>query len=232
MSKKCEDSGDGLQPNLQPAAPFAAEGTNAPVTPPCTGCGSAEPPDAGGLCPTKNCRCFRARNTAALVHGARAKLTATDISARDELIAGLLAERGNKVDIVTRIKISDCATATILLQRVSRRLEEVGPTTAAGRTRSLVPIYAALSARVEKLSADLKLHHDAPPPNAITTIRRVIIDPREEAMRSSASHLARDLLARQENGEVLTERELGQLDVLRSAMRGEVVLPPDSRSTE
>src|ERR1019366_536972 len=134
------------------------------------------------------CRRFRVNNAVALVHGSRAKLTATDISARDDLIAGLLAERGDKVDIVTRIKISDCATATILLQRVSRRLEEVGPTTAAGRTRSLVPIYAALSARVEKLSADLELHHDVATPDGITEIRRVIVHPGLDAMPSSALH--------------------------------------------
>ena len=79
---------------------------------------------------------------------------------------------------------------------------------------------------------EIKSGQSNPPSNAITTIRRVIVDPRLEAMPTSALQLARDLLARQVKGDVLTERELGQLDVLRSAMRGEVVLPPDSRSTE
>jgi hypothetical protein len=233
MSKEFEDSGNGLQSQIPPDAPSLPTETTAPSTVPCcTACGTREPADAGGLCPTKTCRCFRVGNPAAVVHTARAKLTATDISARDELIAGLLAERGNTVDIVTRIKIGDCATATILLQRVSRRLEEVGPTTAAGRTRSLVPIYAALSARVEKLSADLALPHDAPRPNGITEVRRVIVYPGLDAMPSAASYLAHDLLSRQVKGEVLTERELGALDVLESAMRGEVVLPPGGRSTE
>ncbi len=183
MSKECDDSGDGLQPDLQPDAPSGVEKSSAPVTPPCSGCGTTDTPDAGGLCPTKTCRRFRVNNAVALVHGSRAKLAATDISARDELIAGLLAERGDKVDIVTRIKISDYATATILLQRVSRRLEEVGPTTAAGRTRSLVPTYAMFSARVEKLSADLELPRDAPRSNGITEIRRVIVYPGPEAKR-------------------------------------------------
>jgi hypothetical protein len=119
-------------------------------------------------------------------------------------------------------------TATILLQRVSRRLEEVGPT-AAGRTRSLVPIYTALSARVEKLSADLERHHDAPPPNGITEIRRVIVYPRPEGMPSSALRQAQDLRSRQTNGELLTDRELGQFDVLEGVMSGEVVFSPDGR---
>ncbi len=110
MSKEYETSGGDLQPDLQPDAPSDTEKSTAPVTPPCSGCGTTDPPDAGGLCPTRTCRRFRAHNAVALVHGARAKLTATDLSARDELIAGLLAERGDNVDIVTRIKIRDCAT--------------------------------------------------------------------------------------------------------------------------
>src|SRR5450432_3586980 len=99
MSKEFENSGAGLQRELQPHAPVATDGTSAPLTPPCSGCGTTDPPDAGGLCPRKTCRRFRVGNSTALVHTARAKLTATDISARDELIAGLLAERGDQVDI-------------------------------------------------------------------------------------------------------------------------------------
>ncbi len=64
--------------------------------------------------------------------------------------------------------------------------------------------------------------------DGITTIRRVIVHPGLDAMPSSALHLAHDLLSRQVKGEVLTERELGQLDILRSAMHGEPVLPADS----
>lgn len=47
-------------------------------------------------------------------------------------------------------------------------------------------------------------------------------------MKVSALHRAKDLPSRLVRGEVLTERERGQLDVLRAAMLGEFVLPADS----
>jgi hypothetical protein len=49
-----------------------------------------------------------------------------------------------------------------------------------------------------------------------------------EKMPLAAIDRARDLLSRIVRGETLTEREYGQLDVLRSAMRGELVLPADT----
>ena len=48
-----------------------------------------------------------------------------------------------------------------------------------------------------------------------------------DQMPVSALHLAMDLLKRQIAGEQLSERELGQLDVLRAAEHGRVLLPPD-----
>ena len=46
-------------------------------------------------------------------------------------------------------------------------------------------------------------------------------------MPLSALEAARDLLTRQVAGEPLTDRELGQLDVLHASMAGRVRLPPD-----
>ncbi len=48
-----------------------------------------------------------------------------------------------------------------------------------------------------------------------------------ERMPTSALEAAHALLARLAKGETLSEREQGQLDVLRSAIHGEVALPPD-----
>jgi hypothetical protein len=51
--------------------------------------------------------------------------------------------------------------------------------------------------------------------------------PGVDQMPMSALELTTDLMKRVAAGETLSERELGQLDVLRHAMRGDVVLPPD-----
>lgn len=49
-----------------------------------------------------------------------------------------------------------------------------------------------------------------------------------EKMPLATSDRARDLRSRMVGGKTLSEREEGQLDVLRSAIRGEVVLPADT----
>ena len=60
--------------------------------------------------------------------------------------------------------------------------------------------------------------HDAPPETR-TPADRGLAD-----MPTPAITVLRDLMLRYES---LTERELGQLDILRSAMRGEIALPAD-----
>jgi hypothetical protein len=49
-----------------------------------------------------------------------------------------------------------------------------------------------------------------------------------DAMPSSALRLTQSLLSRLAAGDTLTEREQGQLDILQSAMRGDVALPSDT----
>jgi hypothetical protein len=67
-------------------------------------------------------------------------------------------------------------------------------------------LFAALEASRRPLDAD---------PSAF---------PGVEQMPTSALERARDLLQRLATGDALTERELGQLDILESSMRGEVLL--------
>jgi hypothetical protein len=63
--------------------------------------------------------------------------------------------------------------------------------------------------------------------NILTAAQPASPTPHLDAMPSSALERALPLLERLDRGEELTERELGQLDVLTGAMCGEVVLPPD-----
>jgi hypothetical protein len=51
--------------------------------------------------------------------------------------------------------------------------------------------------------------------------------PGVETMPSAALEMAADLLRRQQAGEQLSDRELGQLDILRAAVDGRVALPAD-----
>jgi hypothetical protein len=72
---------------------------------------------------------------------------------------------------------------------------------------------------------------------AAQTLGAALHDPREtrasssfpgvERMPTSALGAARDLLTRHARGETLSEFDRGRLSVLRSALHGELVLPPD-----
>jgi hypothetical protein len=221
MSKGHEDSGDDLQPRLQPDAPSEAAETIGPVVGPrhqawC----SADVPPGAIRCPT--CNLWQPGNSGALVNGGRRRLTPADIASRDGLLDKLFAERGGRdnLDVVQQLRIEDYATAATQLRNVAQRLEEVGPLTAAGRRRSVVDVYGLFSARAERLGSDIAAPSGAP-------VRPLNL-PGVDQMPLAAIERARELLSRIVRGETLTEREHGQLDVLRSAMRGELVLPADS----
>jgi hypothetical protein len=135
--------------------------TNRPVTPPCSVCGTTEPPDAQGQCPVKTCRAARVGNKLAAVHDGQSKMTVMDLGARDVLMTRLFRERGGRsaLDIVSQLRIEDYATAQIQLGKVTRRLEVLGAVSTAGYKRtSLVDTYNTFSARVQRLAAEL------PPP--------------------------------------------------------------------
>jgi hypothetical protein len=57
-----------------PASPSGEPELNVPATPPCSGCGSTEPPNAQGQRPVKTCRAARVGNKFAAIHEGRAKL--------------------------------------------------------------------------------------------------------------------------------------------------------------
>lgn len=149
-------------------APSGERPPDGAATPPCTVCGSTEPPDSQGQCPVKTCRAARRGNKLAAVHDGRAKMTPADYSARDALMARLFAERGGRggLDIVTQLRIEDFATAQIQLGKVTKRLEASGAVSEAGNKRtSLVDTYNTFSARVERLAAEL------PPVRTLTAAR-------------------------------------------------------------
>lgn len=81
------------------------------------------------------------------------------------------------------------------------------------------PEWQRVFTTVRMLSADVAAR--GPRPRADSPL------PGLREMPSSALLYADGLLSRREKGETLTERELGQLDVLEPAMRGELRLPPD-----
>jgi hypothetical protein len=242
MSKEFEDSGADLQQDLQPPAPSgestAAGAAAARVAPtaleaasplpspdeaptaepgaPCPGCSTPVPPGAG-RCP--NCGRFQPDNTESLVHGLRSKKLAKVVDAyRVELIDQLFAERGGKgaLHVVQRIAIENYALVCAQFKTIEARLDQDGLFTQTGRRRSAFDMLKGISETIDRLSAEL------PPPTTQTTSLSGV-----EEMPMSALELARDLLKRVAAGESLTEFEQGQLAVLRSAMHGHVLLPPD-----
>jgi hypothetical protein len=235
MSKEFGDSGDGWQPDLQPDAPSAKSPAAGPETVRCS-CGTAVEPSGKGSCPA--CGRFLPGNVVALIHGGRRmSLPPERASRRAELRAQVWADLGGTVPPIIGEVAEDFVSACVLRDQLVEHLEAIGPLTQRGTRRAAMDLYLATSARIERLSVPLGVFRDevkakTPTSDGITTIRRVIVYPGLDAMPTAALHLARDLLRRQEHGDTLTERELGQLDGLRSAMRGELVLPPDSRSTE
>jgi hypothetical protein len=220
MSNEPEDSGDDLQPRLQPDAPSEAAETIGPVVGPrhqawC----SADVPPGATRCPM--CNLWQPGNSGAVVHGGRRRLAPAEVASRDELLDKLFAERGGRdnLDVVRQLRIEDYPTAATQLRNVALRLEGVGPLTAAGRRRSLVDVYNLFSARAERLGSDIGAPSGAP-----THMQQF---PGCETMPLVAMERTRELLSRLVRRETLTDREQGQLDVLRAAMRGEIELADD-----
>ncbi len=173
---------------------FALDGS---TTPPCSRCTSTERPDASGLCPTPNCRCFRRGNSAARVHGGRATFGPDDVVARDKLVTRLVAERGGNdaLDVVTRLSLNDYATAVVQLLKVTQVLESHGAVSSqTARARSsVVAAWKLFSERVQRLGAELPPPVAAlsPEPTSVAVIRRVVIDtPHEPSCAPSPEPVA------------------------------------------
>jgi hypothetical protein len=120
---------------------------------------------------------------------------------RDAILADLLVQFP-PANVVQRAARGQLAAAL-------ERLETTKP----GTTE-----WVRLSGVVKELSDDL-----CPPTPTVTSPEL----PGIEDMPQSALERAEALLALLVAGDTLSERQLGQLDVLREAMRGAVTLPPD-----
>jgi len=174
-----------------------------------------------GNCPV--CGKFQPNNDAAVTHGLRrGRFTPVETTLRDELMEQLFTERGGRdaVDIIARYLVQEYAELTVHINRVDTYLGELGTLTKAGRQPAALKVRLDLGARRDQVAA--KIRNDAPSglgtsPNA----------PGLDSMPTPALELAQELLSRLSRGEVLTEREQGQLDVLRGAMYGRVLLPPE-----
>jgi hypothetical protein len=192
---------------VQPGAPLPAS---------CARCG-AEVPEGVGRCP--GCGTFQKDNVESVVHGLRSKKLAKIVDAyRVDLIDQLFAERGGRdaLDVVSRISVENYALVCAQHKTIEARLDADGLFTQTGRRRSAFDMLKSISETIDRLRAEL------PPPITRSTTYTGV-----DAMPLSALERARDLLNRQIAGEPLTDRELGQLDVLMAASHGKVLLPPD-----
>lgn len=207
----------------QPEPPTAEPSSPTPVVdgePPlvfCANCQTNVDPAGKGLCPV--CGRFLPDNTVSVVTGLRSKRLAKIVDQyRVDLIDQLFAERGGRgaLDVVSRIAIENYALVCAQHKTIEARLDQDGLFTQTGRRRSTFDMLKGISETIDRLRAEL------PPPITRTTALSGI-----EKMPVSALERARDLLSRLKAGDILSERELGQLDVLRGAMRDEVRLPDD-----
>lgn len=193
--------------------------TNGPALGTCTGCGSAEPPDASGRCASPNCRKFRKGNKQAFVHGGRATPTSEDERRREQLLTDVQAD---PLATTLREFERDYAAVSTVRDLLAKHLVAVGPMTEAGRRRAAFDAFLAASARAERLAAAIREARPDPAPKGSRIGLPAV--PGLRGMPTEAVERAARLLGRLADGESLTDRELGQLDVLQAAMDGEVVL--------
>jgi hypothetical protein len=197
----------------------------------CDECGVDVVPAGRGLCPT--CGRFLPGNEVALIHGGRRMATPKEReSRRTELRDQVMADLGGDLPPIIREVAEDFVSACVLRDILNEHLEVVGPLTQRGNRRAAMDMYLATSARIERLSVQLNAYREerrrTAAPVAAPSVEALPPSPGIEVMPTSAVELGVALLRRVVNGEQLTEREQGQLDVLRSAMRGYIVLPPDA----
>ena len=188
----------------------------------CDNCEADVEPVGKGNCP--GCGRTLPGNTIALIHGGRRAEHPQDReNRRIALRAKVHAELGgNLPPIITEIA-EDFVSACVRRDQVDDFLDDVGPLTARGTRRTAIDLSIAISASIRQSSEKLNAYRDALT-HTPTTL------PSLDTVPTSALELAHALLSRQSQGEVLTEREQGQLDVLQSAMRGVIALTPDPPS--
>src|SRR5260221_7764534 len=211
-------------PTGQPGPPAPAN-TATPAPAPglafCENCQANVDPAGRGLCPT--CGRFLPDNLVALTTGLRSKKLAKVVDAyRVDLIEQLFKEHGGRdaLDVVSRIAIENYALVCAQHKTIEARLDQDGLFTQTGRRRSAFDMLKSISQTIDRLRAEL------PPPIALPNHDQAL-----DAMPTSALEMASDLLKRVAAGDVLSEREQGQLDVLLAASHGKVLLPPDEPPT-
>jgi hypothetical protein len=190
----------------------------------CSNCEEDVEPGGKGHCPI--CGRFLPDNVAALVHGGRRlSLPPERASRRAALRTAVWADLGGTLPPVIAEVAEDFVSACVLRDQLVEYLEDVGALTQRGTRRAAMDLYLPTSARIERLSAMLGAFRTEVKANAL--LHRA---PDHAArLPASALTLGKDLLTRLVAGETLTDFDLGRLDVLRTAMRGEVELPPDPR---
>jgi hypothetical protein len=205
-----------ISPFAEPAAPGASTFRW------CTYCEQDVDAQGKGNCPA--CGRFLPGNVEAMTHGQRraGPLPKERESRRAELRKKVWADLGGDVPTIIAEVAEDFVSACVMRDQLVDYLEDVGALTQRGARRNAMDLYLATSARIERLSVQLGAFKDAKPARPSPPLL-----PGAENMPIPALELAHALLMRIKAGEVLTEREQGQLDVLRAAMYGKVALPAE-----
>jgi hypothetical protein len=181
----------------------------------CAQCAANVVPAVPDHCPV--CGGWVFGNDGHVSHGLRSKKLAKQVDAyRVDLIEQMFAERGGRerLGVVGRIQIENFALLCAQAKTIETRLDQDGLFTQTGRKRSAFDMLKSISETIDRLRSEL------PPPIARPTQEAALA-----AMPEGALRLAEGLLSRQVAGEVLSDRELGQLDVLESVMNGTITLP-------
>lgn len=158
-----------------------------PSPDPCRRCGSARPPTATGQCP--ECQSFRKGNPSRTDHGlsprcgrAAMPIAPADVARIVDLREQVLSDLGgaSEVSAVLGALVEDFGRAVLLRDLAFRNIVEAGPLTAGGRKRSVVDIYLAASARVERLANIIGVQRRAKSVDPLDQVRRAV----EEANRT------------------------------------------------
>jgi hypothetical protein len=188
----------------------------------CSNCEVDVEPGGKGHCPT--CGRFLPDNVVALTHGGRRmSLPPERASRRAELRTEVWNDLGGTVPPIMAEVAEDFVSACVLRDQLVEHLEAIGPLTQRGTRRAAMDLYLATSARIERLSAMLSAFRGEARLEAVSGapphLRGL------DRMPTKALELLQGFLARIAGGETLTDREEGALEILQSAIRGDIVLP-------
>ena len=185
----------------------------------CPNCEEDVDPKGKGLCP--KCGRFLPGNVVSLKHGARRLSLPPERASRRAALRAKVWEAlgGNPPPIIAEVA-EDFVSACVLRDQLTDYLEGIGPLTERGTRRAAMDLYLATSARIERLSAQLR---------GWIADNPALAKPREapglKLMPTWALERSLGLWERVAAGEALSEREQGELDILDRALRGDILLP-------